>query len=315
MDSIRCARCGLLNAASAEICTACGAELSGPVLSGSGGGDGGARSGESGYGRAGGWGAAAGASLGEMASSPAIGPFTSIGAVITPTIDLFKDNFWLITKIVIVVFAPYEIFKAWETRVPRADWQTAVGIFLLDLVCRALVAPALIYALVTVMRGGKSPAVSEAYRWALGRLGRIMLCATLAWLITMLGMIALIVPGLILSLAFAIVYPMAALEDRRPMKILERSYNLTKGYRIRIFLASLVIGLLSAVIAMPAGAVIVMLAAGGVSFWPLTALISLIADVAYQLSTVLSLVIYLSLVRYAPQETLDVGSAEARSAF
>jgi hypothetical protein len=295
MESVKCSQCGLLNAASAESCTACGAEL------------GGAFPYDRPYAGRENW---SQTSEAKTESSTRIEPFTSVGVVISPTLELFKNNLWLITKIVVVVFAPYEILRAWESNSGREGWQSVIGLLLLDITCRALVAPALIFALMTVMKTGQAPTVSEAYRWTLGRLGRFMICVLLAWVLTLLGFMALIVPGIILSLAFEVVYPMAALEDGSPRKILERSYNLTQGYRTRIFLATLVIGLLCSVITMPAGVLMEMLVMSGADVWPLTIPVALIADVAYQLTTVLSLVIYLSLSAYAPQQA----NGEARTA-
>jgi hypothetical protein len=280
----------MVNAASSETCAACQGELFGSQESAFG--EAGARAGQ-GYG-----------AESQRAWSPAIGPFTNVGAVLTPTIEVFKNNLWLITKIVFVVFAPYEIFKAMEVSSGRSDWQVSIGILFMALVCKALLSPALIYALVTVMRTGRAPGVSEAYRWGLGRLGRIMICAVLAWILELLGFIALIIPGIILGLAFEIVYPMAALENRSPTEILKRSWNLTKGYRGRIFVASLVIALLCWVVAMPVGLLTGIFVMTNLNYWPVSIAAALITDVVYQSMTVLSLIIYLSLVTHHPQDVI-----------
>jgi uncharacterized membrane protein len=302
METIKCAQCGQLNAAASETCARCGAELSG--VFGSTFSD--AQSDAWTHRGQGNWSETV---EDEPALSPQVGPFTSIGAVITPTIEVFKNNIWLITKIVVVVFAPYEILKVMENHASagRPDWQPVVGFTFLGLVCSALASPALIYALVTVMRTGQAPSVSEAYRWGLGRLGRIMVCAVLAWVLQFLGLICLVIPGIILGLAFEIVYPMAALENRSPVETLKRSYHMTKGYWGRIFGASFAVGLMCWVIALPAGLLTGILIMGGINFWPLNSAVALVADVAYQLPTVLSLIIYLSLVTHAPQDVIIEG--------
>lgn len=295
METVKCAQCGLLNAVAAESCMGCGAELKEPFGAAAWPGaptDESQRS----------W-TQAGEQEGP-ALSPRIGPFTSIGAVLHPTIEVFKNNFWLITKMVVVVFAPYEILKGLEPISGQTDWQFMVGIFLLALACNALVAPALIYSVVTVMRTGRTPGLSEAYRWGLGRLGRIMVCALLAWILQVLGFICLIVPGIILSLAFTIVYPMAALEERGPVDVLERSWRLTKGYKGRIFVANLVAALLCWAIAIPVGIFVGILVAAGVNFRPIIIVTSLMTDVINQFPAVLALIIYLSIVQSAPQEEI-----------
>ena len=300
MENRRCANCGLLNSVSAETCIGCGAELGSSAWNKFPDAQSNAQAYENEKG--------SGTASEEPELSTHIGPFKSIGAVITPTIDLFKDNIWLITKIVFFVFAPYEVFKVMEIRSGRLNWQTGVGIVALDLACRALVAPALIYALVTVMRTRTAPSVTEAYRWTLGRLGRIMVCALLAWVVEILGFICLVIPGIILGLAFTVVYPMAALEHGSPVKILKRSYELTYGYKGKIFLAGIVVGLLTWVITIPVSVLAAFMEAS-LNFWPLNIATALLVDVAYQLSTVLSLVIYLSLALHDPNNLRDEGNA------
>lgn len=233
---------------------------------------------------------------GEFKTATVIGPFEGVGDVLSPTIELFKNNIWLITKVVFVIFAPFEIFKALSFGPERADWQFGMGLFGLSLLCKALVAPSLIYALVTVMRTGVAPSLSESYRWGLSRLGKLVVCALLAWVLQILGFVCLIVPGIILGLAFELVYPMAALENRSPVEILKRSYELTKGYRWKIFGAVFVLGLLCSVISIPVGFVLGMLATGGINLWPLQAAVSMVTDIIYEATTVLSLVIYFSIL-------------------
>jgi uncharacterized membrane protein len=197
---------------------------------------------------------------------PSIGPFDSVGSVISPTITLFKDNLWLITKIIFAVFAPFEIFKVLNLQTD--DWRTAAGVFVMGLACKALVAPSLIYALVTVMRTGVAPSLSDSYRYGINRLGKLIACALMAWTLQVLGFLLLIVPGIILGLAFELIYPMAALENRGPVEILKRSYNLTSGYRWRILGAGIIFGLLCMIVAIPVTFSIGLLAVAGIQFWP-----------------------------------------------
>lgn len=234
--------------------------------------------------------------------SPIIRPFDGIGSVLSPTISLFTHNLWLITKIVVVIFAPFEIFQALSFGSKQTNWQVAVGHILLAGFCKALVAPSLIFALMTVMRTGVAPSLSEIYRWGLSRIGKIVAVAILASLLEGLGFICLIIPGIILTLGFELIYPMAALENLGPVEILKRSYNLTKGYKGNIFVARLVFGLLLGAIGIPAGTVLATLGANGVTFWPLQALLSMTTDILNEASTVLSLVIYLSILQRASSD-------------
>jgi uncharacterized membrane protein len=299
MISAKCQQCGFVNRLADETCHRCGAELSGsaenpaqPAFE---------------YPRA-----PAAAEIPEVRSEeleliPAIGQF-EIGSAIGQTVELFKDNIWLITKIVVLVFAPLEIFKSLSFSSPGTTWQTVTGTFLLGLFCKALVAPSLIYALMVVMRTGVSPSLNECYRWGLSRLGKLAACALLAGALETLGLICLIIPGIILGVAFELVYPMAALENRTPVEILKRSYQLTKGYRWRIFWATLVVGLLAALANIPTGIVAIVLVANGINFWPLNAGLTMVNDILNESTTVLSFVIYLSIVTHTPADDASATS-------
>ena len=287
MTDTKCQQCGLINRLASEICAGCGAEL--PSVSSATAPPINYQAHSDGPGNA-------QAHNGEFRITPTVGPFLSVGDALGPAISLFVKNIWLITKIVFVVFAPFEVFKALSFSPTDNNWQTVVGTGLLGLVCKALIAPSLIYALFTQMRTGVAPDLTECYRWGLNRLGKLIAVVVLAWSLQALGYILLIVPGIILGLAFELVYPMAALENRSPVEILKRSYNLTKGYRWRILGAGIVFGLLCSVINIPVTIVSAVLVANGSPVWPLDALMAMAVDLMNEATTVLSLVIYLGIL-------------------
>lgn len=241
---------------------------------------------------------------------PAIGPFTGVGAVLGPTITVFTRNLWLITKLVFVLFAPFEVFRTLTFASDEQRWQMVVGAGFLGLVCKALIAPSVIYALVGVMRTGVAPTLNESYRWGLSRLGRLCAAVAMAWVLQAVGLVLLIIPGIILSLAFELVYPIASLESHGPVEILKRSYNLTKGYRWNILCAGIVISLLCGAVNVPVNAMSGALLYFDTRIWPLEAALAMITDIANEMMTVLSLVIYLSIVQFAePKETVVLNEA------
>ena len=292
MINVQCEQCWFINRAADEVCQKCGAELKGPVPS---------------FARptVEGWPRpinveSSEAGHEEFETMPAIGTFSGIGDVLSPTFQLFKNNFWLITKIVLVLVAPVEIFQTLSIGAKPSDWQSLTAIVLLGLLAKALVAPSLIYALGTVMRTGVAPSLNESYRWGLSRMGKLIPAVLMVWVLVGLGMICLIIPGLILSVAFALVYPIATLENLGPVEILKRSFQLTKGYRWNIFWASVVLGLLVLLLNIPAIVVGAVFGATGIAFWPVQAVLAMFNDILGEATTVLSLVIYLSLVNNAP---------------
>jgi|GEM_PF-991034 len=229
-------------------------------------------------------------------TTPVVASFRGVGDVFSPTISVFTKNFWFITKLVFVLFAPLEVFKALSIQ-PGADrWQTSLGTFCLEMVCRALIAPSLIYGIYSLMHTGVAPSLTECYRRGLSRLGKVVGSLALAWPLQALGTLALIVPGIILSLAFELIYPLATLENLGPVDTLKRSFALTKGYRGSIFVAGLALWLSVGAISLPVQGISVLLMANGMRFWPVEAALAIMVDVVGEVSTILSLMIYLGIL-------------------
>jgi len=224
-------------------------------------------------------------------------PFNSVGDLVGPTISLFTKHFWLITKLCVVIVAPFQIFKALSFGDIESDWQLAAGIYVLELMCSVLIAPALTYALMQAMQTGSAPGINESYRWGLSKLGKLLLCSVMVWVLVMLGFVLLIIPGIILFLAFELVYPIAVLEGGSATEILQRSYNLTKGHRWNILGATFVMSVMLSVASAPASILVTWLAFSGVNFWPLQVLALIISDILSQGATILSLVIYIGILR------------------
>lgn len=290
MTNIKCIRCGTINVDTAQICKVCEIELnlplSRPLVSHSHQTSAGWQSGRI-----------------RLTATPLIGPFHEVGDVLGPTFRLFTKNLWLITKLTFVIVAPFEIFKTLSIGDFDSDWQIITGTFVLDLLCKVLIAPALIYALMQVMETGIAPGVNESYRWGVSKLGKLLVCAIMAGLLQAFGFTLCIVPGIIVGLALALVYPLAILENGSPIEILRRSAELTKGHRGKIFGATLVIWLLLLVVSLPGQGVVAYLAINSEENWPFQAAVAIFVDVIEQVATVLSLVIYLSIRALWSQST------------
>ncbi len=275
MTNLKCNLCGAINSVADEVCTVCGAELQPHDES-----------------------------LPPFGSDDAprpwhtvIGRFDGAGDVIGPTISLFFKNIWLITKIVFVIMAPFEVFKALSLGSTEPDAQLGIGILALQLLSNALIVPALFYSLMQVLETGTAPSVNEAYRWGLGRIPKLSLSAIMSWFLVGLGTLLCIVPGIILSCAFHVVYPVAVFEKHSPVDVLRRSYELTDGHRLSIFGAGIVMALLGMVCVVPVSITVGVLAANGVSFLPLQIVLAIYTDIVTEIQTVFSLVVYLSILR------------------
>jgi uncharacterized membrane protein len=82
----------------------------------------------------------------------------------------------------------------------------------------------------------RSTSIAEAFQTIRPRLGTLILISLNVGLRVMIGFLLLIVPGILLTLRYALVIPAAVLEDLGVSDSLSRSAALTKGHRGRIFL-------------------------------------------------------------------------------
>jgi hypothetical protein len=226
---------------------------------------------------------------------PDIQPFCLTDAVST-TLKLFTKYLWLITKIVFVIATPLEIFKATSFANAPYDPQLRVVTLLLGAACNVVIAPALIYALMKDIQTGNTPSLKESFSWGLSKIPHFAVCAAAAYFVQWVGYLLCVIPGIIIGLKYAVVYPVAILEDQSIREVFDRSNNLTRGSRLQIFAAQLLIAVLWV------GATFLLsLFMGSMNSAPLSVVASVIIDIVEQLPTVLAFVIYLSLLKTAQQ--------------
>ncbi len=85
---------------------------------------------------------------------------------------------------------------------------------------------------------GEHPTVGTLFAFGPG-LGTAFLALLLSTFFTTLGMVALIIPGIILSLGWALALPVIADGETSPLRALGESWRLMRGSKGRLFLASL----------------------------------------------------------------------------
>jgi len=220
-----------------------------------------------------------------------IRPFT-VGHVLALTLRLFGTHLWLITKLVFLVVTPVEIFKVMSLSQAPNDWRTISSTLVLGAMCNVLIAPALIYAVMKDLETGFAPGVNESFRWGLTKIGRLAVCAALSWVLQGLGYMLFIIPGIIVSLSLVLVYPVAILEKGSPEDVLRRSSALTRGHRWEILSAEIGLGVLILMVTVPAA--FLLANAGSVQ---LDVFVAVLKDIAEQAASMLSLMMYLTLLR------------------
>lgn len=280
MTNLKCLRCGAANLVANQLCTVCAIEMPSaiphhlaPVI--------------------------------YPADQPgSIGPFDSIGDVVATTFRLFFNNLWLITKLTVVIVAPFEILKVLSVGEIEHDWQFSIGVLLLEQACNVLIAPALIFALMKVMQTGVAPGVNQCYRWGFSKLGKLGICAAIALVLQALGSMLCLIPGIIIAVQLFLVFPLAVLEKSSPKEVLFDSRELTKGHRWNIFGAAFLVSLFWGAISLSTSIAARFLSEFYLAFWALP-LAGIIADIAVQTTTILSLVIYLSIRRTLERERAE----------
>ena len=275
MSSINCVYCGTANQGAASVCVACGDDLTlQPFFPG--------------YGSTQAW---------EPVIDPNrpladLAPFGTDSAI-SETFSIFMSNLWLITRFVVVAVAPFELFRALSLAHFGQEFEITAWNLFLSGVSKVLVVPALIYALMKIILTGREPGVHESYRWALTKAGKLGICVVIVTVLQVLGYALLVIPGIIVSLAFVLVYPIAVLEQGSVSEVFARSIELTRGHRLQILGALIVMG----VPVFIASVVVSYVVAGGTTAWLLTATVGIVGDIVDQLLTILSLVMYLTLPR------------------
>ena len=259
MTNPKCAVCGHINRTGAAACEMCDTRLGGPAGAGAGGNFG-STVGTSGppFGRPGGE-PRAGALPTDIPSPQ----FQGAGDVISPTLEVYRKHFLLVGILVAVTTLPvallqYVVMQAMlpgdGDPVPVTEFglfafssATSLFVGLLSLVGTALLSGSLVYAVFELQRAGAA-AAGESLRRGLRVLPKVFLVSLLYTVITSVGYLLLIIPGVIFSLMLAVAVPVAVAENRGPVEALKRSAALTAGYRGLIFLTYFLWGLLILVI-------------------------------------------------------------------
>lgn len=176
----------------------------------------------------------------------------SVAEIIGEALEIYQRYPLLFGALALGVIAPYELAVLAATgRGPLASAaHQNVGVFyLLLLLDTALVGP-LVSALhihaVALIGEGCRPRLAQVAVRGLRVLPVVVAAAIVAGLGIAAGFIALIVPGVLLLLRWAVVAQVAAVEHEGWMPSLSRSRELTRGHYGHIFGLLLITGLLSA---------------------------------------------------------------------
>jgi hypothetical protein len=173
--------------------------------------------------------------------------FELIGA----TFSLYRRYSWLFLVLAGVVVVPYAvILLIAEPGGPLHGVARGIVANALSVAYVAVVVPLVsalhIYA-VEDFRHGREPRLSSVGRRGIASLRVVSPAVFLSWLGILAGLIALIVPGILLALRWAVVAQAGALDATNWRKALTRSAGLTEGNRGHVFGLFVLVGLITAI--------------------------------------------------------------------
>jgi hypothetical protein len=115
-----------------------------------------------------------------------------------------------------------------------ADTAVVVLAMLVLVPAFAVVAGAVTRAAVAAV-AGQDLGVGRSYRFGIGRIWPLVQVIVLSWLLTMLGLVLFVVPGVVIGVLLAVSVPALVVEGGRAREALIRSWSLVGGHWWRTF--------------------------------------------------------------------------------
>lgn len=193
-----------------------------------------------------------------------------IGKVISTTLSVYMRHVVPFSLVAAVIWLPLAAVLALATTStsPEQAQIFVVVAALLGLLLQPLSTGAILYGAFQDMRG-RGVDMGASLKWALSRFLPLFGLSILAALGVMAGMIALVIPGIMLMVMWFVAVPACVVEKTGPVESLSRSSELTKGNRWPVFGVILIVGIVLAIIgqiiqvaSIAAGPVVFLIAVG-----------------------------------------------------
>lgn len=217
-----------------------------------------------------------------------------IGELIDAAVRLYRLEWKVLMAIVAFVVVPVTFVEAWASQLMIGNIGPAIPssdpfgqLLALTLVFVAvqflIVQPFLVAAVARAAADvylGEPVTIGGTYRYALRRLPSILWITVLTTVVTLVGFVLLIIPGIIALVRLAFAPAALVVEGNRGSTALRRSWRLTSGFFWRtlgtLFLSGVIVAIVSGIISLP-GELLVQ--AMGPDAWPLSALVTMLATV------------------------------------
>ena len=178
-----------------------------------------------------------------------------LGALLSTTFSLYGRYFAVFAAIAFAVVIPvdaifYGVMMGWFG---SYDSTPPIGTDLIATYSSQLIANPLITAMhvaaVLAIAEGRRPSLRESFVRGGDVFVPVLGALLLSWLFTLLGFLALIIPGILIAIRLWVVAPAVVVEDRRGMDAIRRSWDLVKDNWWRIFGIVIVVGIIGGIAA------------------------------------------------------------------
>jgi hypothetical protein len=169
--------------------------------------------------------------------APASGTF-SVGGVIKRSFGTFFANIVPFGILALILYLPTLFFgfaeiDQLESGIPSTDPTGNIVGGIVSFILTYILIGAIVYGTVQHL-GGQRASIGTIISRGMSTIGPVIVIAILLTLIVSVGFVLLIVPGVFLTVAYAVVIPAAVVERPGIIGSFKRSWNLTKGYRWQV---------------------------------------------------------------------------------
>jgi hypothetical protein len=161
----------------------------------------------------------------------------NLGRVLAESFSILLRNFVPFMIIAVVIAIPSLLIEYWQRTAPAgpaASVPASLIAGLIGLLTAALTQSALTYGTLQDMRGQRA-GLGECISRGLASTPKVAMAAVLWSILVGVGMLLLIVPGIIMMVAFWVYVPAIVVENAGVSECFGRSRTLTRGHRLSIF--------------------------------------------------------------------------------
>ncbi len=161
------------------------------------------------------------------------------GSLIVRSFDIFRAGFVPFFTLALIFYSPVAALQITILGAGEADSLTLVdGLGLLIMLANVLLIPiasaAVVYGVFQGLRG-RPATIGQCISVVAARLLAILILAVLTVLVSGVGYLLCVIPGIIVTCGLFIAGPVLIVESMDPIGAMKRSWELTDGYKLTLF--------------------------------------------------------------------------------